>query len=221
MAQIILPKTLQGHTPALADDVMADLNAIVARLNNGLEADNVADGSITTAKLAAGAVTDPKITGPITISKLAAMATGKIIAGSGGTATALVMAGAATIGATGLVTIGNDTATQPSPQVCGGTFTDLPFSLTLPDGVWIVSASARMSGTDGASSAGIRLLVSLSEVNRSTRTCVGATLGDPVEDSYEITELVSGSSSLSIQGIGVGSGTYTFDAGRIVARQVQ
>jgi microcystin-dependent protein len=42
MGLVVLPKTLVAHTDAVAADVMADLNAIVAQVNGGLTAENLA-----------------------------------------------------------------------------------------------------------------------------------------------------------------------------------
>lgn len=42
MGLVVLPKTLVAHTDAVAADVMADLNAIVAAVNGGLDSTNLA-----------------------------------------------------------------------------------------------------------------------------------------------------------------------------------
>lgn len=58
---IVLPKTLQGGQPAIAQDVMDDLDAIVATINGGLGADYIANNAIETAKILDEAVTAPKL----------------------------------------------------------------------------------------------------------------------------------------------------------------
>lgn len=62
MGMIILPKTLQGGQPAIAQDVMDDLDAIVARVNGALENDNIAPGAdIEGSKFLDDSIASPKL----------------------------------------------------------------------------------------------------------------------------------------------------------------
>lgn len=145
MGQVILPKTLQGHTPALADEVMADLNAIVARLNNGLESDNLAANSVGTSEIQDGAVTPSKITGPIDIADFPALATGQFIAGNGGAPTVRTMGGAGLLDASG--NLYTPTLEASNFGVGVGAGNTLLLTLALGGGSWVVWGKARISST--------------------------------------------------------------------------
>jgi hypothetical protein len=75
MGLVVLPSTLTNGTTADADQVMADLNALVAQVNGHIGTVNLEDASVTTPKLADGSVTGPKLgAGAVTAGAIAAKA---------------------------------------------------------------------------------------------------------------------------------------------------
>lgn len=100
----ILTPPLVGHDPALADDVMALLELIVAEMNGNIDADNLADGAITGAKIADGTITAAKINAnaAIPFSKLEHdLDNGQVLMGFGGIPVPATLSGLATISTLG------------------------------------------------------------------------------------------------------------------------
>ncbi len=93
---------LYSDRAALADTVTTNAN---------LSGDVSSVGNVTT--IGAGKIFDAMVAtnAAISFSKLGTLSTGQVVAGNAGTASAVTMSGGATIGATGVVTLGNTAVT--------------------------------------------------------------------------------------------------------------
>lgn len=61
MATVFLPNIFIANTPALASEVNANFNAILAQVNGNLTTANLADGAVTSSRIANNAITTQKI----------------------------------------------------------------------------------------------------------------------------------------------------------------
>jgi hypothetical protein len=221
MGLIVLPKTLVAGTDALADDVMDDLEAIVAMVNGGLDAANLENGAVTTAKIADDAVTAAKLADDavpaaaipntsIPYAKMQAM-----------TGEGFMTANAFTLNATAIVAsqVGSYTVV---PTVAG--FVANVTTGALPSGDYLILCRYELFGDDGASGDAPEMTIRDDDGNTHAFSLVGAQ-ATGVESRTSgmmfayVTSDGTNSFALYYSGTG-GDATQTVERGRIFAMKI-